>query len=285
MAVHVQIVANPDAGNYKPIKIQALRDAFGRAGATTTVSFTGPGRQLLIESATSLLCVAGGDGTIRHAAASLLQSAHRPPIAAYPMGTINLLQREMGAHADPDRFVAAALSGTAPSVHHPVLLGDTLFLGCASVGPDALAVSRVSDGLKRAIGRYAYGAELMRMLLRWPSQRLFIIADGKRHACAAVYVAKGQYFAGPWSFAPQARRTVPKLHVVALRDAGPRKFIQFIRNVTRGRPFDARDNLITLTCSSLEIESDEPWPVQADGDDVGTLPVRMAIHDETLRIL
>jgi diacylglycerol kinase (ATP) len=285
MAVHVQIVANPDAGTYKPAKIQALRDAFGRAGATTTVSFTGPGRQLLIESATSVLCVAGGDGTIRHAAAALLQSAHKPPIAAYPMGTINLLQRETGAHADADRFVASALRGAAPIVHYPVTLGESLFLGCASVGPDAIAVARVSQGLKRAIGRYAYGTALIRMLLRWPRQRLVIVADGKRHECAAVYIAKGQYFAGPWSFAPQARRTVPKLHVVALRDAGPRKFIQFIRNVTRGRPLDARDNLITLTCTSLEIEGDEPWPVQADGDDVGTLPVRMVIHDETLRIL
>jgi diacylglycerol kinase (ATP) len=285
MAVHVQIVANPDAGSYKPAKIQALRDAFDRAGATTTVSFTGPGRQLLIESSASLLCVAGGDGTIRHAAATLLQSSHKPPIAAYPMGTINLLQRETGAHADPDRFVATALSGVAPAVHHPVTLGETLFLGCASVGPDAIAVARVSGGLKRVIGRFAYGAALIRLLAHWPRQRLVIIADGKRHECAAVYIAKGQYFAGPWSFAPQARRTVPKLHVVALRDAGLRKFIKFIRNVTRGRPLDARDNLITLTCSSLEIESDEPWPIQADGDDAGTLPVRMAIHGETIRII
>ncbi len=285
MAVHVQIVANPDAGSYKPAKIQALRDAFDRAGASTTVSFTGPGRQLLIENSASLLCVAGGDGTIRHAAATLLQSAHKPPIAAYPMGTINLLQRETGAHADPDRFVAAALSDTAPAVHYPVSLGETLFLGCASVGPDAIAVARVSGRLKRSMGRYAYGVALMRLLLHWPRQKLVIIADGKRHECAAVYVAKGQYFAGPWGFAPQARRTIPKLQVVALRDAGPRKFIQFIRNVTRGRPLDARDNLITLTCTSLKIESDEPWPIQADGDDVGTLPIRMAIHGDTLRII
>lgn len=285
MAVHVQIVVNPDAGSYKPAKIQALRDAFGRAGATTTVSFMGPGRQLLIEDAATLLCVAGGDGTVRHAAEAVLRSSHKPPIAAYPMGTINLLQRETGASADPDSFATAALRGAAPAIHHPVRLGDTVFLGCASVGPDAIAVAGVSSGLKRVIGRYAYGVALIRQLFGWPRQRLTIIADGKRYNCAAVYIAKGMYFAGPWTFAPQARRTVPKLHVVALRDAGPRRFIQFMRNVTRGRPLDARDNLISLTCTGLEIESNMPWPVQADGDDVATLPVRLSIHSETLRIV
>jgi diacylglycerol kinase (ATP) len=285
MAVHVQIVANPDAGSYKSAKIQALRDAFARAGATSTVSFMGPGRQLLIEDTATLLCVAGGDGTVRHAAEAVLRSTHKPPIAAYPMGTINLLQREMGALADPDGFVAAALRGKAPAVHHPVELGDTIFLGCASVGPDSIAVANVSRRLKRAVGRYAYGIAMIRQLARWPRPNLVIIADGKRHKCAAVYVAKGMYFAGPWSFAPQARRATPKLHVVALRDASPRRYVQFIRNVTRGRPLDARDNLISLTCTTLAIESDAPWPVQADGDDVGTLPVRMTIHNETLRIL
>jgi diacylglycerol kinase family enzyme len=33
-----------------------------------------------------------------------------------------------------------------------------------------------------------------------------------------------------------------------------------------------------------EITSEEPWPVQADGDNVGSLPVKISISDKRLKL-
>ena len=125
---------------------------------------------------------------------------------------------------------------------------------------------------------------MLQVLGRWTRPQLTITADGKSYACEAVYVAKGVYYAGPYTFAPEARRTTAKLHVLALRSATRKDFWRFIRGVMRGRPLEDRANLIPLTCTTLEISSDTPWPVQADGDNVGTLPVRIAISDKRLRL-
>ena len=285
MGTHVQIVTNREAGGYRPQVITALVSAFAAEGATATITYTGPNQQLLIEQDADLLCAAGGDGTLRHVVKAVVNGGRAVPVAPYPMGTINLFHREAGYPKDAGDFARCALGGTSAAAHYPVELNDTLFLGCASIGPDAHAVANVSSNLKRIIGRSAYVVALARLLFRWPRPTLTLIADGKHHACEAVYIAKGTYFAGPWSFAPNAKRVNQKLHVIALKEASRRKFLQFVRNTMRGRPLEARDNLIVLTCTALRIEGDADWPVQADGDDAARLPVEVRVRGETVEVL
>jgi len=284
MATRVQLVVNPEAGGYSIGRILALREAFRDQGARVTLAHIGPGRQLRIEDDADLLVVAGGDGTVRHAAMALLASGRELPVACFPMGTVNLLHLEIGGPTNPRDFAYAALHQVKAQIHVPATINDELFFGCASVGPDAHAVAGVSLKLKSRIGKYAYVWAMLRLLGRWERPQLTIKADGKSYACEAVYVAKGTYYAGPYTFAPEARRTGSKLHVLALKHATRKDFWRFIRGIMRGRPLENRANLIPLTCSALEITSDEPWPVQADGDDLGALPVKIAVSDKRLRL-
>ncbi len=284
MSARVQLVINPQAGGYSITRVLELREAFRRLGARVTLAHIGPGRQLMIEDDANLLVVAGGDGTLRHAAMALLASGRELPVACFPMGTVNLLHLETGGPTDPDDFAYAALNQVKAQVHVPATINGEMFFGCASVGPDAHAVAGVSLALKNRIGRYAYVIAMLRLLGRWKRPQLTIKADGKSYACEAVYVAKGIYYAGPYTFAPEARRTGAKLHVLALKSATRKDFWRFIRGVMRGRPLEDRANLIPLTCTELEITSEEAWPVQADGDHVGSLPVKIAISDKRLRL-
>lgn len=284
MSARVQLIVNPDAGGYRLDRVLALREAFRRHGARVTLAHIGPGRQLRIEDDADLLVVAGGDGTLRHAAMALLTSGRDLPMACFPMGTVNLLHLETGGPTKPDDFAHAALNQIKAQFHVPATINGEMFFGCACVGPDAHAVAGVSLRLKRLIGRYAYVASMLRLLGRWHRPQLTIVADGKSYKCEAVYVAKGIYYGGPYTFAPEARRTSAKLHVLALKSAGRRDFWRFLRGVMRGRPLEDRANLIPLNCTTLDILSDEPWPVQADGDALGTVPVRIEISKLRLRL-
>ncbi len=284
MPPHVQIATNPDAGNYNAKTIKKLRQAFEQEGATTSLTFVGPGKQLLIEEGIAFLCVAGGDGTIRHAAAAIRASGWPVRLAPYPLGTVNLFQRDTGYPKEMTAFARLALSGTASENHHPATANGATFLGCASVGPDAHAVAGVSTRLKSAVGRGAYGVAMLKLLLRWPRPSLTMTADGKRHLVEAVYIANGAHFAGPWSFAPNADRRQEKLHIVALKNASRRKFWRFMRNTMRGRPLDDRDNLVCFTCTALSIEGDDAWPIQLDGDDGGALPVSISVENQTIKV-
>ena len=284
MSVRVQLVVNPDAGGYRLDHILELREAFRRKGARVTLAHIGPGRQLMVEDDADLIVVAGGDGTLRHAAMALLTSGRDLPLACYPMGTVNLLHLEVGGPTQPDEFAHVALNQVKAQFHVPATINGDMFFGCASVGPDSRAVAGVSLQLKRWIGRYAYLVAMLRLLGRWHRPQLTIVADGKSHKCEAVYIAKGIYFGGPYTFAPEARRTTAKLHVLALKHASRKDFWRFVRGVMRGRPLEDRANLIPINCTTLDIQSEEPWPVQADGDVVALLPARIEISEKRLRL-
>lgn len=281
MTALVQLFFNPASGSFAPGRIDALAAAFEAAGARVerTPSLAGPPAVL---PDASHVCIAGGDGTVRHVAAALLAAGSRAPVAIYPAGTVNLLAREGAARGSPAAFARHLLHGDSLRLHYPVSVSDTLFLACASVGVDSLAVAGVSDRLKRLIGRSAYLAAFLRLLLAWPRHRLRLTADGREWACEAAFVAKSRYYAGPWSFAPRACGSDGLLHVVALERARRRDMLRFALALLRGRDPAAMDGVIAFACNDLAIDCDQPLPVQLDGDIAATLPVRLIVADRPL---
>lgn len=274
----IQIVVNPSAGRVRGSTLARIRTGFERAGAQVVLTECGPGRPVTIAEDVSHVCVVGGDGTIRHVAAAMLAAERDLPLSIYPAGTVNLAHRELRSPLDPDRYAAYALESRERPRHHALRVGPALCLSCASVGPDSQAVAAVSPRLKRRIGRLAYGVAFFQVLLNWPRKPIRLAWEAGELTCEAVYVAKGRFFAGPWSFAPEADRTRPIMHVVALRTARRRDVARFAWALLRGRcPSDAA-NLVAFSCTDLSVEADDPLPVQVDGDAEAVLPVRMTIE-------
>ena len=272
----VQLVSNPSAGRHKAKRIAALGKAFEAAGATVHYTPCGAGPPPIREDTTHV-CVAAGDGTVRHVAGAMARGGRAVPLSIYPLGTINLLAREAGYPRRPEDFVPMVLSRDPSSPHFPVSIGDGHFFACAGVGPDAFAVAAVSTRVKRAIGRFAYGAAFAGLLLRWPRHTIRLTIGDRTVDCEAFYVAKGRYYAGPWSFAPAARVNEPVLHVVALRKAGRLNYARFALGLVTREDLGRLRNVEILTCTELRAEADGPLPVQADGDIVCALPVTMAV--------
>ena len=149
----VQLFCNPASGNYSPREIGALVAAFEALGASVERTESHAGPPPVLAGATHV-CIAGGDGTVRHVAMALLAAGCRVPVAIYPAGTVNLLARESAGWSGPAGFAAMLLDGAPLREHYPVHAGGTQFLACASAGVDSLAVAGVSERLKaRRSGR------------------------------------------------------------------------------------------------------------------------------------
>ena len=277
----VQVIANPSAGRHKARRIGKLVAALEALGATVHYTECGRSPPPIREDATHV-CVAAGDGTVRHVAGMVARAGHAVALSIYPAGTINLLAREAGYPADPAAFARLVLSSEPRRKHYPVTLGDGYFFACAGVGPDSFAVARVSSRLKRAIGRLAYGAAILGVLASWPRHRIVLNCGDAEIACEAFYVAKGRYYAGRWSFAPKARLDEPLLHVVALRTARRCDYARFVWALLRGGDVAALRNVAILTCTSLTATAEAALPLQADGDIVGELPATMTVGEAPL---
>ena len=279
----VQLVANPAAGGHCARTVAALADAFGRAGAEVLRSECGPACEFAIDPRADHVCAIGGDGTVRHAARAASLCGRPVGLSFFPAGTINLLHREAPGALDPEQYAAQVLRGAGARSHYAASLNDGLFLVCASVGPDSAAVASLSPRLKRRIGRAAYAIAFLGTLLRWPRRAIRLRHDAGELACEAFYVAKGRYFAGPWSFAPEARLDAPLLHVVALTRCTRRAYALFLLAMLRGRPTGAVPGAVAFTCTRLAADCDVPLPVQADGDMVASLPVEIAVRPDPIR--
>lgn len=277
----VQLFYNPRAGSFSARKLDALARAFRAEGADVVLAPSVDSPPAIDPQATHV-CIAGGDGTIRHVAAMLVRAGACLPLVIHPIGTVNLLAREIVPHASPAHTARSLLRGQATRPHSPVAFGDSMFFVCASVGPDSAAVARLSAGLKARIGRTAYLAALLDVLLCWPRPAITLSADTRAWRCEAVYVAKGRYYAGPWSFAPNARGADGKLHVLALRRARRRDYLRFVGRLLLGRDPATDRNTIAFTCSALSIASDCAAPIQADGDIVASCPVDFQVLDQPI---
>jgi len=278
----VQIISNPAAGSHCVRKVAALAAALERAGAQVIRSECGPANDVSIDAQADHLCVVGGDGTARHAAQAAAKSPHPIGMSLYPAGTINLLHREAPCELDPDVFARRIVTQAEQRNHFAAGLGDGFFLACASVGPDSAAVAAVSSKLKRRIGRLAYGVSFLGVLVNWPRPRITLRTDGRSIACEAFYVAKSRYFAGPWSFAPDARGSDPLLHVVALTKASRWRYARFLLAMLTGRPMKRVAGAVCFSCTELHADCDEPLPVQADGDVAARLPVSIMLRKEPI---
>jgi diacylglycerol kinase family enzyme len=277
----VQLFSNPGAGRRRGRTIDALAAAFEAQGARVVRSLSAGGPPIIADEATHV-CIAGGDGTVRHVANAVLSSGRAVRMSIYPTGTINLLAMEAGYPRDPQAFARRVLAEDEPRQHYPVAMDGGHFFACAGVGPDSIAVAAVSPRLKRAVGRFAYAFAAVRLLASWRRHRIVLTADGRETGCEAFYVAKSRYYAGRWSLAKEARVDRPVLHVVALRRARRRDYLRFVAAVVRHRDPAELDNVAAFTCSALRADAAEPLPLQADGDIVGTMPVTMAIGETPL---
>lgn len=277
MRPRVQLFYNPTSGSFTPRTLKALVSAFTQEGAevipTPSVNSTP-----VVPHDVTHVCIAGGDGTVRHVAMNVAGGGRSLPLAIYPAGTINLIAREGGFRRSATSCAQALLHGDTEQPHHPVKVGEALFFGCASVGPDSLAVAQVSVRLKRYIGRIAYVAAFLPILWNWPRPKLHVAVDGREIECEAVYIAKGRYFAGPWSFAPAARVSEGVLHVLVLPKARRRDYLPFLWAMLRKSDPGRIRGTETFTCTSLSIEGGDAFPVQADGDLIATCPVNLSVQ-------
>lgn len=274
----IQIFANATAGTYRALRLDALRRGLEQLGAQVLVSYCGPDAEPDIDERATGLCAFGGDGTARHVVAAVLDGERSLPVGIYPAGTVNLLAREM-FDTPKAADVARLPGGTERRLHYVAEINGQAMLVCASVGPDSRAVAGVSARLKRWTGKLAYVIAFLSVLLRWRRNNIRLRWEDGEAECEAFYVAKGRYFAGPWSFAPEASVADPCLHVVALEHGGRLAYLRFLLALYRGRTESCR-GVRRFVCQWLEAEADTPVPLQVDGDHLGELPVSIRLRAE-----
>jgi len=229
--------------------------------------------------------ICGGDGSVREVAQGLAGSGVE--LAIIPLGTANVLAREMGL---PLRRLVdcagIAASGTAREVGLGVMGGERVFTFCASAGLDSLAVASVDLAMKRQTGAWAYIYAAILHLVSGDAPALQVeLDDGRRlEACQLFILHAKRYGAGFLSVSRHSGLTAPAFRVVGLELPLLRHLPALLPRMLRGNLEGGR-GVWAADAGALRISSNSAVPIEADGDDLARTPVEVTLRPKALKLV
>lgn len=233
-----------------------------------------------------VVVAAGGDGTISEVLNGLAGRAL--PLAVLPLGTANVLARELGLSLAPEAICGAIVDGemrSMPLGRIRAADGTTrVFLLMAGAGFDAHVVATVNQTLKRHLGKGAYVAGSVKQLGSFGFPRYRIDIDGTSYEAASVVVAKARHYGGGFTCAPAATLADARFHVCLFERAGRLAAVRYALALARGR-LAARPDYRIVQGSRIRISGPDGDPVQADGDHVAGLPVEIDMIEGGLALM
>jgi len=263
-----------------------LRDTSARGDAEAFAFGADAGRY-------DVVVAAGGDGTINEVVNGLMR---RPgddlALGIIPLGTANVLGREIGIVPSANGRIARTLFAGAPTevtVGEIRTAGGELrhFLLMVGAGFDAHVVAGVDPILKRRLGKAAYVWRSLVELARYRPRRYRVSFDGQTVDLASVIASNGRLYAGPYVVAAKADLRHPHLSMCQFDSAGRWHVLRYGAALVRGA-LPASQGYRVVEARRLRIEAGPQGgrePVQVDGDNAFELPIEIGIAPRRLRLL
>lgn len=238
----------------------------------------------------SCIVACGGDGTIQEVASALaiaggLNRETCPALGLIPAGRCNDFARGVGVTGRAEQLATVLATGK-PS---PIDLGrvnDRYFCTVATVGIDA-EVSSYVHTMKmplRGTPAYLYGA--LRVLSRYRARRLTITGDfgSIDRPLFLASSANTCSYGGSICIAPDAIPTDGLIDVCLIDAVRRLRALRLIASVLRVR-HAGEPEVQFLRTRWLAIEAEQPLELWADGEPVGTTPVRIQAVPAAIRVL
>jgi diacylglycerol kinase family enzyme len=158
-------------------------------------------------------------------------------------------------------------------------------VGIASCGFDS-ECNRVANDTKLIKGNAVYLYAALRVLLFWKPARFTVTVDGERHEISGYSVAVGnsKAFGGGMIILPEAQLDDGKLDVMLVKDSPKRAYVSGLVKTFKARHVDS-PYLQFLRGEEIEVSSDRPFVIYADGDPIGATPAVMRVERRCLRVV
>jgi len=271
----ITIISNPVAGGGGQKKlldgvIQYLKSNDTKIDILET-QYAGHERELastVAKDQPDIVIAAGGDGTVNEIAGALLGS--EITMAVIPMGTVNLLAKELNLPEKAEQLAAVILAGKKRKIF-PGIVNNHLFLVTASIGFDADVVANFSAPLKKIIGKAAYGLQALKQWVTLKPCSFTVQQDTIDAQIEGLLVAKGRYYAGSFSWAKQASVFDDKLYACLQKSAGRLATCTIILKLALGRSLETKTTTLKKI-DKLTVTTPKGRPVQGDGDIITHTP-------------
>jgi len=301
----IKLVANPAAGNYAVSKnwstVQKnLHRIWGDFSAELT---TKPGdaiqiTQRALQEGYENIVALGGDGTINEVVNGFFEN-NRPvnpeaKLGIIPMGTGGDLVKTLKIPEDLEAAARRIEIGCIQKCDLGIVSYQTLherrsryFINIADAGFGATVVEKVQQSSKALGPFFTYLTGLLRGLASYKNQPMRITIDHNfehEGIFTAVVVSNGQFFGGGMWVAPKARLDDGQFEVVIIGDISRPEIIANVHKIYNGT-LESHPKIRYLQGKKISLGSDSGVQVEADGEQLGTLPATFEILPAMVNVL
>jgi diacylglycerol kinase (ATP) len=290
------LIANPQAGRGRveqalPRVEQILRrQGLGyRIVRTTHLGHAAEAAREALQGGERFLVAMGGDGTVHEVVNGMLEDgrASDAVLGVVAAGSGCDFVRSFGLPGDAGQ-AAGRLAGDAV---RPVDVGTVTcagaqpryFVNIAQAGLGGQVVAR-SARLSRRLGGARYAAAFWLTLPGFRPAAVRLDADGHAYAWRAfnVVVANCRFYGGGMQISPNSDPGDCLLDVLVM--SGPKSdSFTTLPKVYKGAHLPHR-HIAELRAGQLRVDADAPFPVEADGELLGTTPASFGIIPAALRL-
>jgi len=282
----VKVLYNPIAGRGAAKdavpKVQGRLEA---AGFAVECEETGPygGAQLLVcDDSYAAVVVIGGDGAL-NGVVNRLESP--TPVGLVPVGTANVLARELAIPLDPEGACAVIAKGTRKRLDL-IEANGRRFVVMAGVGLDAEIVEALVSRRRGPICMASYAVPALQVISRYALPTLSVTVDGRLVTCNAAFVlvANGRGYGGPIEIASRARPDDGQLDVCIFDARNVLDMLKHFCRAVAGTVADCRD-VECIRGTAATVTATTPTPYQVDGELAGRTPVDFRLVPGALEMI
>lgn len=240
----------------------------------------------ILDRGVECVVAAGGDGTVAAVAQVLVGGG--VPLGIVPMGTGNLVARELGIPLEVERAAERLACPSSFRRLDVMRINGRIYLLNAGVGVNAEVIDRTSRRGKTLFGVSAYVGTAVWKVLQARPHRLEIVIDGVSMVYDATDVlisncgilARGLYPNGP-----DIRADDGRLDVCVVCMKRPLEYPwSYVMRLLRMRNVNRVLHEHAAACA-VTVRSARPLVVQADGDIIGSTPVTVEILPHALSVI
>jgi diacylglycerol kinase (ATP) len=306
----VALIYNPVSGQYsarRKVAIERTLAVLREAGVTVEAMETREAGEATVHALQAMnngcdtVLACGGDGTVHEILQSLVGSD--VALGVIPLGTANALAASLGLIGAPAKVARKLLEATPARISvgrihyqdHGGNPGSRYFIVAAGVGNDALLMSRLDAQLKRRLGYILYLIEAVNIWATssFPLFEAVLPANGNGGGrvvdVSQLLAVRVRSFGGVLrTFAPGASLNNGNLSLLAFKTQSRMRYLKFLLAALAGR-HTFKGAVELLETPSIECRARngarESLLVEADGEVLGGLPVRLEVVPQSLMLL
>lgn len=233
-----------------------------------------------------MIVAAGGDGTVSAVADAL--TGQETPLGILPLGTANVLARELGIPVDLAEACQLLVGAHDLKSIDAMKVKDRYYLTQVGIGIDSMMIRDTDRASKRRFGRVAYLWTAFTRLIGFEPQQFTIECDGQvvRSRASQVVVANsGILGQPPFRWGPDIAIDDGRIDVCIVRAHTLLAYVSLARMVIQGHRERSQKVRYLKVEKRVVIATKRALPVQADGEIIGETPVEVAVTPRALRVV